>query len=172
MTACVRPCTLEAASQDSASPGPVGSGEAIARGAYEPSHGQAKGPKIRPSLIPAKHVYDGHCSVWRVTTGGVTLEELVERLQAEKVGLFGVLSATSDQIRNVTLGPSGPLAFCLVDRCECNSAGDRHPGHCEIGLCANQRSSGCEIDSPEFIDAHRQLIDLFKTTWLWPANTS
>lgn len=170
MRGCPAVCPREEISQDELSPGIIAADELIGRGAFDPSHGNARTGKIRQCLIPKAHLYGGKASVWRVGGVGISIENLVTYLTASREDpLFAILAARADDIRAIRLAGTEKRAFSLVDECECDAEGNKHPAHAHIALCQVQQSAGLSADSPAFIDAHRALIETMKRTWIWPA---
>lgn len=169
MTGCAQDCPREASQQDSASDGPVGATEVIARGLYEPSHGSVKKFKIRPSAVPAAHLVAGELSVWRISLDGFDTADLRARLEADKPGLFGILGVKASDVRKIPYGSSGHRAFCVVDECECDAEGNKHPKHAHIALCKGLAADGAGPEADDFIAAHRDLSELFKAMRLWQA---
>jgi hypothetical protein len=172
VTSCPRVCPREVVSQDKVSPGVIRDEETVARGAFLPSHGNPRTKNIRPGLIPRSHLFDGEGSVWRVGESGIGLESLVPLLKASRPdSLFGILAANAADIRRIRLGAEGPRAFSLVDECDCDQHGSKHPAHGHIALCRVQKEAGVTVDAPAFIDAHRALIETMKRTWIWEAQS-
>lgn len=170
MNSCPEVCPREEESQDSASPGVIADEELIARGAFHPSHGNVRTGNIRPTLIPRPHLFAGEGSVWRVSSQGVSLDYLVERLRASREDpLFAIVAVPAREIRDIRLGIDGPRAFSVVDECVCDADGGRHPAHGHVALCNFQKTAGMAVDSPEFIEAHRALNDTLRNNIIWTA---
>lgn len=121
MSGCAAGCPRELIQQDTVSLGVIANDEVIARGAYDPSHGEAKKRKITNQIIRKDDLIDGACSVWRLAPPGITLEQLIVRLEEIKEDpLFAVTTAAAADIRLIKL-PTGTRAFCVVDECECDA---------------------------------------------------
>lgn len=138
-------CPRETGSQDEASPGPVDNGELICRGAYLPDHIRAD-DRIRMGVLPISHLQKAQLSVYR-SGGPYALEYAIALQQLRKVEAQGtkenprvlaaVLRATACAIRGIHYsGAEVPIrCFFIVDECECDQNGNKHPSHAHIGFC-------------------------------------
>lgn len=177
MSGCLGGCPREQQQQDNVSLGIIADNEVISRGGFYSSGVDKKG-KIRPSLIRKSDLKIGQCSVWRMSPPGLTPDVLIPLLKASRADPLLVLASTTAQkIREVTL-VSGGRAFCVVDECDCDQEGGKHPAHAHIALCGVAVAATPELanldplaDTEDFIQAHRDLVLLFKagpTLWQEP----
>jgi hypothetical protein len=165
---CGDGCPREAVQQDQVSLGVIASNENLARGAFHPTAGDGYKLKIRSSLIPKDDLLNGTGSVWRLAPPGLSFEEALDKIQqARDQPLFAVAAAPVGKIREIRLGADGARAFCVVDECNCDQHGSKHPAHAHIAICRGAAVNGIGKDHEGFIDAHRQLVSLFANNPLW-----
>jgi hypothetical protein len=171
-------CPKESIQQDPASYGPIGNHELIARGAYDPGHGNAKTGNIKSNVVPRKDLFNNAMSVWRMRSGeiGIEIEELVgilEERNDEKSTLFAVCAATAAQIRSIIAPDSKQRAFCVLDECECDpeDATKKHPAHAHIAICDNLRTRKFTEDCPTFAQIYKDLGHFIKNSSIWAKDT-
>lgn len=157
---CAEVCPREQVQADLASLGIIGDDEPIARGAYYPSH--IKSGKITNQLMKPADVHGGHCSVWRLKSGSMTVEMVVPILvEGRSNPLHKIVTVPASKIRELKLA-DGRRAFCVVDECECDQQGNKHEAHAHIALCANARAAGLKQDDEIFVQAYRSLVLMFR----------
>jgi hypothetical protein len=161
---CTSGCPRERVQQDPQSLGIIADAERIARGAFDPSHGDARKLKIRPGLIARGNLYLGECSVWRLAPLGIHVADLVPRLENARSGqkLFAISARMAGEIRAIKFGDGDQQAFCVVDECECDQEGNKHEAHAHIAFCREAIKAGCFQDDPRFTVAHRELITILQ----------
>lgn len=170
---CPIPCPFEATTQDALSPGPVANDEAIARGAYDPSQGNAKTGNIKLGVVARKDLLANQLSVWRLAGDPprITIDDLATRLQARTdLGtLFAIVSTEAETIRSLRSPTTGGRAFCVRDECDCDQNGNKHPAHAHVAICNSARGPGFSVESPDFVQIHRDLAHAFKANKVWEA---
>lgn len=165
---CPDICPLEQATRDTASPGPVGAGELIARAAFSPSAGEAQKRKIRTGLVARRDLFADQLSVWRLAGVSplIPLSDLIDRMIAEQGDrrLFAVVWAEASQIRKLQRPSDGSRALCLLDECTCDQVGGKHPAHAHIAICQSIRSQpSFNGESEDFIQICRDLSHLLQS---------
>jgi hypothetical protein len=142
--------------------------ELICRGLY-PS--DKKAGRIKPSSVPASHLWAGKLSVWRVSdVSGLTVDGLVQVLeplmQRQDGERFDEIRATQARvIRRFTVEGTAERAFSLLDECTKDRLGNKHPAHAHIAICQAQiltMTKGDEV----FTGLQEGLKLLFDTT-IW-----
>lgn len=165
MSGCSAGCPREAISQDNVSIGTISDDESIARGAYDPSHGNAKTYNIKGQLIPVKDVIAGTGSVYRLAPRGVAVADLIKILEDGRPdqNLFAVTAVPAAKIRGIEW-PEGGRAFCVVDECDSDRLGNKHPAHAHIALCRNLATADLDRTDPNIVQVYRDLMNLFRSS--------
>ena len=162
---CSVSCPRELVSQDSVSPGPIEPAETVARGAYDPSHGKAGKATIKPAFIDKRALASSELSIWRLgaTPVGLPLPRLkaIMRITGGGRKLFAVGMALASDVRGVSLETTGHRALCVVDECDCDQSGNKHPAHGHIKLCPHLEGGGLHADSPEIKELQLKLRHIF-----------
>lgn len=168
---CQGNCSRELTQCDPISPGPVQDGEMIARGAFDPTHGEAKKGNIRPSIVPKKDLFADKLSVWRLgDVPQIPVKELVERLKTESGArtLYAIVSVQAGDIRQIKVEVDKARALCVLDECDTDHDGGKHPAHAHVALCSSVRASldpgEVGLSSPVFIQICRDLANLIKNS--------
>lgn len=155
--------------QDEVSLGPIADDETIVRGALDPRHWNAKDRKIKAAVIRKKDLFSGNLSVWRVEPHGISLAELVERLGAvPEQRLAALCGISARDIRSIEA--SGARAFSVVDECDCDRDGNKHPAHAHIALCKSLIANGVDLEHPEFEQVRTELHARFTGSRIWENN--
>lgn len=167
MSACDDGCPREETQQDPISIGPIGGSEIIARGGHSPRHGDAVKRKPRAALIRGEDLLSGNYSVWRIEPTGIACMDLVDRLSGVPgQTLFALFAISAEEIRRVRT-VAGDRAFFVVDECECDAEGNKHPAHAHIGICSALIDGGLKREDEVFEQARQDLYGLLKTNPIW-----
>jgi hypothetical protein len=122
-------CECEGSRLSRFSPGPITGGETLVRFAFHPIHFNPKKGTLKPSLF--SHAELRGCSIQRDQSA--TDDELTKfvrdylALDATRVWK-GVVAASADALRRITLEGDGDRAICAYD-----SGEDGNPAHGEFG---------------------------------------
>lgn len=147
--------------QDPISLGIIQNTETIVRAAFDPSSGNAKTGNIKAAIIPKNDLLTGNFSVWRIEPLGIPCDELFGRLDIrEGQSLFALCGVPAGVLRSMRFGEHRALS--VVDECECDQLGNKHPAHAHIALCKNLLAEGVGKDHPEFEQLRTELHSLFK----------
>ncbi|HMI17944.1 MAG TPA: hypothetical protein VK533_00230 [Sphingomonas sp.] len=148
--------------------GVIADDEHIARGAFSPSHGNAKTLSIKNGLISRASLFAGQCSVWRLNPPGIEVADLITILAAGRPEqrLFAISAKTAEQIREIQI-EGGIRAFCVVDECDCDQDGNKHPAHAHIALCKQMIAAGFSEGDARFVKVHRDLVALLAPARIW-----
>lgn len=156
------PIEEETVSQHPESPSPVHDDELMCRGAFT-MHVKKSG-KIQQSVIDKTDLLNGTCSVWRQskqagTTDG-DIENIIESNKPANQELLNILKSRARSIRKLRT-ESSPRLFMILDNCVCNSDGDTHAAHAEIGILQSLRVN-FENDDAKLLTARALLYDCFR----------
>ena len=167
MTGCVGVCPREQVQLDPISIGAIGDDEFVARGAFYPSHTDKAG-KVTNQLFKKSDLLQGTGSVWRVAPVGRFLDELIPELEASRPNnpLKKVLAVKVGKIRGLMLAAGG-REFSVVDECDSDINGGKHPAHAHIAICKAAIAGVAGIEDPIVIQAHRDLLLLFRNGAVW-----
>ncbi len=149
-------CDREKVSQDpEVSPAPVGPDENLCRGAFAPAH-VTQHKDIRPKVIALSHLRKCILSVWReggqygekITVVRELLWDAATRFKENE--LHTILRANAKEIRSLRFENAGASTRCflIVDECDCDQYGNKHPAHAHIGFCCDL----LELDTGEADD--------------------
>ncbi|MBB3972507.1 hypothetical protein [Hansschlegelia beijingensis] len=159
-------CEIEREQRDQLSPGPVACEERIARGAFAPSAGDARKARISLGIVAKRDLFGDQLSVWRLAGDPprVRLDELAERLRREEAQrtLFAIVWALAQEIRAIRL--MGEKALCVLDECDTDHNGGKHPAHAHIAISPGFRAKfQLTSESSEFQQLVRDLANLLKS---------
>lgn len=133
---CPPICPREQVPRDPESLGVVGTEESIYRGVFPSDRNKAG---VKRSAIAAGQLWEGQISVWRACPlVGTTLNELKVLLEPQLVRPKG---ERYDQLRCIPVAKirehqvDGERSFSLLDDCEFDNFGNKHPAHAQIAIC-------------------------------------
>ncbi|WP_338425152.1 hypothetical protein [Sphingopyxis kveilinensis] len=154
--------------QDPISFGTIDDQEIIVRAAFDPRSGNAKTGNIKAAIIPKEDLLSGSFSVWRLEPLGISCSELIERLDVvPNQLLFALCGLPASEIRAVKAGTARALS--VVDECECDAQGNKHPAHAHVAICKSLTKQGLHKDHPDFEQARTELHAKFKRSPIWVA---
>ena len=146
-------CACENQSLSIESPGLIESNEDIARMVCTPMHVHSKRPELKSSFF--SHITSCGASAQRLKhASDIELASCIASLieGREDRAWLGLVVASADAIRSLTLGPQGKQSFCVAD-----AAIQDNPGHAEIH-CAYR------IPEADEIEYRRELMLVFNAT--------
>jgi hypothetical protein len=152
--------------QDQDSLGIITDDEVIVRGAFDPRSAKAATGNIRSSIIPKEHLLTGQLSVWRLDPPGIAINDLAARLDSiPGQSLYALCGLPAGTIRSISR--DSDRAFSVVDECECDQEGNKHPAHAHIALCKSLVAQGLGKDHPDFEQVRTELYFKLKSSLVW-----
>ncbi|MDI2109515.1 MULTISPECIES: hypothetical protein [Bradyrhizobium] len=144
---CPPVCPREQTPRDPDSLGVIGSEESIYRGVFPSDRNKAG---VKRSAIAAKQLWNGQISVWRACPLVETsldqlvalLEPLLVRPKGEKYDHLKSVPASLIRAHQV----DGERSFHLLDECEYDDHGNKHPAHAQIAICEHLKQKITESD--------------------------
>lgn len=143
-------CTCESQRMSPHSPGPVQSGETLARMVCFPMHVHRKRRELKPSFFD--HAFSFGLSIQRLDQAkDEEIATLVEGFLTPKDDLLwlGYIEGSCEHLRSLRAGTSNKRLFCIYDTAE-----ERNPAHAEIGVSHR-------IDEADQIEYRRELMRAF-----------
>lgn len=157
--------SAEQRQNDAASLGPILGEESIIRSALTPRH--ERNGKIKRDVFRTSDLKQTQLSAWRAchrnhsfASEVITELDIAVCRQNPPQAVYAYLWATASEIRSIDLTDSaGPAhCFCIIDNCECDPTGRKHPQHVNLGLSeALLAAIGEEKDSPHEVEAIARL---------------
>ena len=178
MNSCSEACPRETVSADDASPGPIEKDEVICRGAFhaEPPVNSLhfnKDGAVKIAVIRNADLRHGTLSVWRASNKvGLSVDDvaqLVATYGPNNQSLMQVLGVEASHIRSSRITVSSGRIYCIVDECETDDLGNKHPAHAHISLCRKLFPVAPDQVDLAFIQAREHLYLLFSKSVVWKA---
>jgi hypothetical protein len=159
---CHVQCPRELQQHDPVSVGTIVDDESICRGVY-PS--DKKNGHVKLSFIPPSHLLRGELSVWRVSARAkITIDDLAKildpmaRSSGEKIEEIRICLAKT--IREYRLNDETERSFCIVDECDIDDKGGKHPAHAHIKICQTKSRylEQLDISEPDIEQLRAEII--------------
>lgn len=166
MSLCGASCPRESEQQDPSSVGVIEGEEWIVRGALDPRHGNLRTLNVKPAVVPKADLIRGQLSVWRQKPEGIGEAEIAGLIQAAVAHqspvqtLFALCKVPACEIRSILF--TDRRAFCVVDECDCDQEGNKHPYHAHVAFCRASVAAGIDETDMHFEQARTELHAKFK----------